>query len=47
MIRAALVLIVAAFAGAAFGASVAFVDNRAPAGGNGSRDWLARVATAA
>jgi len=38
MIRTAFVLIVAAFAGAAFGTSVAFVDNRAPAGGNGSRE---------
>src|SRR5207237_441251 len=38
MIRAAFILIVVAFAGAAFGASVAFVDNRAPAGGNGSRE---------
>jgi hypothetical protein len=38
MIRTAFVLIILAFAGAAFGASVAFVDNRAPAGGNGSRE---------
>jgi len=37
MIRSALVLIILAFAGAA-GASVAFVDNRAPAGGDGSRE---------
>jgi hypothetical protein len=38
MIRTAFVLIILAFAGAAFGASVAFVDNRAPTGGNGSRE---------
>ena len=37
MIRSALVLMILAFAGAA-GASVAFVDNRAPAGGDGSRE---------
>jgi len=38
MIRTAFLLIVVAFAGAALGASVVFVDNRAPAGGNGSRE---------
>jgi hypothetical protein len=37
MIRSALVLIILAIAGAA-GASVVFVDNRAPAGGDGSRE---------
>jgi hypothetical protein len=38
MIRTALVLIVLAFAAAAFGVPVAFVDNRAPAGGSGTRE---------
>jgi len=38
MIRTAFALIVLAFAGAAFGASVVFVDNRAPAAGNGTRE---------
>jgi hypothetical protein len=38
MIRTASVLVSLAFAGVAFGASVAFVDNRAAAGGNGSRE---------
>jgi hypothetical protein len=38
MIRTAFVLIILAFAGAAFGASVVFVDNRVPVGGNGSRE---------
>ncbi|HEV7424959.1 MAG TPA: hypothetical protein VGQ46_01230 [Thermoanaerobaculia bacterium] len=38
MIRTALILIIVAFAGAAFGTSVAFVDNRVPAGGNGTRE---------
>jgi hypothetical protein len=38
MIRTAFVLVMLAIAGTAFGASVAFVDNRAAAGGNGSRE---------
>jgi len=38
MIRAAFVLVMLAIASAAAGASVAFVDNRAAAGGIGSRD---------
>jgi hypothetical protein len=38
MIRTAFVLICTVFAGAAFGASLAFVDNRAAAGGIGSRE---------
>jgi len=47
MIRTAFVLITLAFAGAAFGASVAFVDNRAPAGGDGSRERpFSTIATA-
>jgi hypothetical protein len=38
MIRTAFLVISLVFAGAAFGASVAFVDNRAAAGGVGSRE---------
>jgi hypothetical protein len=38
MIRTAFVLVMLAVGGAALGASVAFVDNRAPAGGSGSRE---------
>jgi len=38
MIRTAFVLIFLAFAGAAFGVPVSFVDNRAAPGGNGTRE---------
>jgi hypothetical protein len=38
MMRTAFVLICLVIAGAAFGASVVFVDNRAPAGGSGSHE---------
>jgi hypothetical protein len=38
MIRTAFVFVMLALAGMAFGASVAFVDNRAPAPGNGTRE---------